>query len=271
MAWDLLWWYVLVPAFAASALAETYLPFLSLPSSTPRRWINNTLLLLMSNAALIGVYQFSGLALTMTTRAASYGVLNRAAIPYWAQVALGFAALDLASYFVHRLSHSVWPLWRLHQVHHSETDIDLTTAFRFHPIEGLYTQGVMLTALVLLGPPVAAVGLAAVVVLVMQFFAHVNVRISERTDRLLRLLIITPTMHRYHHSKSFAEQNTNFGTTFSLWDRLFGTYFVGAAGSAPARYGLDAMENGSEASAMRILLLPFRRETKPTPDVPLVR
>jgi sterol desaturase/sphingolipid hydroxylase (fatty acid hydroxylase superfamily) len=161
MAWGRIWWYVFVLAFGATALAETFLPFRSLPSSTPRRWISNSILLAVSSAAVRYAYQFSGIALAYTIRAGSHGALNREAIPYGVQFAVGFAAVDLAAYVSHRLFHAFTPMWRVHQVHHSETDLDLTTGLRFHPMEALFSQGLSLATIALLGPPPGAVGLAA--------------------------------------------------------------------------------------------------------------
>ncbi len=259
--WGLLWWYVLVLAFAATALAETFLPFRALTSSTPRRWINNTILLAVSNVALICIYRSSGIALALLMRGESHGLLNRIRMPYWAQFAIGFAALDLTAYVSHRLQHAIALMWRMHRVHHSENDLDLTTGFRFHPLETLFAEGLALASLALIGTPPAAVAFAGLAVIVQDFFTHGNVRIPEGADRILRWLIITPSMHRVHHSEEFADQNTNFGTMFSLWDRLFGTY-RGGHPPISARYGLADLAGGSEANFARLLLLPFRRASK---------
>lgn len=258
-----LWWYVFIVAFVATALAETFLPFRSLPSSTPRRWISNSILLAVSSVAVACAYQLTGIALALTIRAASHGVLNRAALPYGLQFAAGFAALDFTAYVSHRLFHAVAPMWRVHQVHHSESDLDLTTGLRFHPVETLFTQGLLLITIALLGPPAGAVAFAALAVIVQDFFTHANLRVPEAADRVLRLVIVTPAMHRVHHSEAIPEQNMNFGTIFSVWDRLFGTYLAGhPADSAQARSGLTELANGSELNAARLLFVPFRRALK---------
>jgi sterol desaturase/sphingolipid hydroxylase (fatty acid hydroxylase superfamily) len=258
MLWERNWWYALALAFAVIALAETFLPFRSLPSSTPRRWISNAVLLIVSNATLICAFRLSGIALAITIRAASHGVLNRVAIPYSVQFAIGFAALDLANYVSHRLLHAVALMWSVHQVHHTETDIDLTTGFRFHPVEALFSQALALITIALLGPPPGAAAFAALAVTFQAFFDHGNLRIPETTDRILRWLIITPDMHRVHHSEELLEQNANFGAILSLWDRMFGTYLAGQA-SALTRYGLVELANGSELSGAQLLTLPFQR------------
>lgn len=259
------WWFVFALAFAATAVAETALPFRGLSSSTPRRWLSNSTLFVLSSAVVRFAYQFTGVAFALAIRAASYGVLNRVAVPYGVQFAVGFAALDLTTYIAHRLLHAFGAMWRVHQVHHSETDLDLTTGVRFHPMETLFSQGLSLVTIALLGIPSTVVGIAALVFVVQDLFEHANLRIPESADRMLRLLIVTPAMHHAHHSEAIQKQNTNFGTVFSLWDRLFGTYFGGhLPGVSQERCGLVEMPNGSEVSAARLLFLPFRRAPRET-------
>ena len=258
------WGYVCVLAFVAIALAETFLPFRSLRSSTSRRWISNSVLFAVSAIAVFCAYQLSGIALAFTIRATSHGALNRVALPYSAQFAIGFAALDLTAYLSHRVYHAVAPLWRVHQVHHSETDLDLMTGLRFHPLEALFTQGLVLITIALLGPPPAAVAVSGAAVLVQDFLMHANFRFPKTADRVLRLLIVTPAMHRVHHSQAIPEQNTNFGTVFSFWDRLFGTYVAPQPASAEEPCGLAEVPQGSELDSAGALFLPFRRPPKQT-------
>ena len=257
------WWYVFAISFVVIALAESFLPARSLPSSTPRRWTSNSILVAVSSAVLLCAYQLSGIALACMIEGGSRGALNRVSIPYWVRFAIAFAVLDLTAYTSHRAFHAVAPLWRVHRVHHSETDLDLTTGLRFHPVEALFVQGLLLAAIAVLGLPPGAVALVALAVIVQDFFTHANLRLPESADRWLRLLIITPAMHRLHHSDRVPEQNTNFGTIFSLWDRLLGTYSAGLpAGADPARCGLAEIANGSRLNAAGLLLLPFRRQPK---------
>jgi sterol desaturase/sphingolipid hydroxylase (fatty acid hydroxylase superfamily) len=164
----------------------------SLRSSTSRRWVSNSVLFAVSGIGVFLVYPLSGIALAFTLRAASQGALNRVALPYSAQFAIGFAALDLTAYGSQRLFHAVAPLWRVHQVHHSETDLDLMTGLRFHPLEAVFTQGLILITIALLGTPPAAVAFSGAVALVQDFFQHANFRLPATADRVLRLLIITP-------------------------------------------------------------------------------
>jgi sterol desaturase/sphingolipid hydroxylase (fatty acid hydroxylase superfamily) len=260
------WWYVFVLAFVTIGLAETFLPLRSLPSSTPRRWTSNGILQALSTAAVLCAYQLTGIAVACADQANSYGVLNRVSLPYSLRFAIGFVVLDLAAYTSHRVFHAFTLLWRVHQVHHSETDLDLTTGLRFHPIEAVVLQGFLLAVIAVLGLPPAAVAFAAMAFIVQDFFTHANLRVPQRVDRFLRLLLITPAMHRVHHSQEIRDQNTNFGTVFSLWDKLFGTYYAGLPeGAQPARNGLAEISNGSNLNGAGLLILPFRRAPKANP------
>jgi sterol desaturase/sphingolipid hydroxylase (fatty acid hydroxylase superfamily) len=256
------WWYVFVLAFVAIAMAETFVPFRSLPSSTPRRWTSNAILQALSTTVVFCAYQLTGIELAFRLQASAYGALNRLSIPYSLRFALGFVALDLGAYTSHRLFHAFTLLWRVHQVHHSETDLDLTTGLRFHPFEALVTQGFLLALIAVLGVPPAAVAFAAMAFIVQDFFTHANLRVSQSADHFLRLLIVTPGMHRVHHSREILGQSANFGTVFSLWDRLFGTYSAGLPGGTQTGSGLAEIANGSDLNGAGLLILPFRRIPK---------
>jgi sterol desaturase/sphingolipid hydroxylase (fatty acid hydroxylase superfamily) len=257
------WWYVFAVSFVAIALAESFLPAYSLSSSTPRRWTSNSILLAISSVLVVCVYQLTGIAVASAAAASSRGLLNHVAMPYWVRFAIGFAVVDLTAYVSHRTFHAVALLWRVHSVHHSETDLDLTTGLRFHPVEALFVQGLLLAVIAVLGLPPAAVALAGLTVIIQNFLTHANLRIPEFAERWFRLLLITPGMHRLHHSEKVLEQNTNFGTIFSAWDRLFGTYNGKLSTEAElARYGLTEIGNGSKLHAAGLLLLPFRRQSK---------
>lgn len=264
---DPVWWYVFVLAFVAVGIAETFLPFRSLPSSTPRRWTSNGILQAVSTAAVLFAYQLTGIALASTGKANSYGALNHVSLPYSLRFAIGFVVLDLAAYTSHRLFHGFALLWRVHQVHHSETDLDLTTGLRFHPIEAIVAQGFLLVIIAILGLPPGAVAFAAMAFIVQDFFTHANLRVPQPVDRFLRLLMITPAMHRVHHSQEVHDQNANFGTVFSVWDKLFGTYKAGLPdGTQPASNGLAEIANGSDLNGAGLLILPFRRTPKGNPS-----
>jgi sterol desaturase/sphingolipid hydroxylase (fatty acid hydroxylase superfamily) len=255
------WWYVFAISFVAIALAESFLPHQSHSSSTPRRW-TNTILVAVSSVVVMCVYQLSGIALACTVQGNSRGALNQIPIPYWARFAIGFAVLDLTAYVSHRIFHAFVPLWRVHSVHHSETDLDLTTGLRFHPVEALLVQGLLLVVIAVLGVPPGAVAIVGITVLIQNFLTHANLRVSKRVDRWLRFLFVTPAMHRVHHCDAIPPQNTNFGTIFPWWDRLFGTYSGVLASDASKGYGLSEIKNGSDVNAVGLLFLPFRRQSR---------
>lgn len=250
--------YVFGFSLITALLLETFRPFRHLPSSTARRWVSNGTLLAICTLVTRGAYQLSGIALAIDVHAARYGLLNTIRLPPVIRLLAGIALLDLTHYFVHRFLHAFHGLWRFHRVHHSENDLDATTGLRFHPAEALITQGVPLLTIALFGVPVVAVLGEGLIVVLQDFFTHANVTLPRTVDRFLRPLIITPGMHRIHHSEAIDEQNTNFGTIFSIWDRLFGTYRAALSAGDHARYGVTEFANGSNFHFLDLLLLPFR-------------
>ncbi len=266
LRYETVWWCVFGSSFVAIILAETFRPFRNLSSSTPRRWISNGLLLGTSSVLIRCVYGISGIALAVTVHASRYGVLNRVALPLALRFVLAFVSLDLTQYLVHRTFHASGFLWRLHQVHHSESDLDATTGLRFHPGEALIAQAALLVLIAVLGVPPLAVLCVPLAVALQDFFTHANISVPAQLDHWLRFLIVTPGMHRTHHSDVMVEQNTNFGTIFCVWDRFFRTYRSGSASGIEVRCGLSELKNGSELNAARLLVLPFRqREVTPAP------
>jgi sterol desaturase/sphingolipid hydroxylase (fatty acid hydroxylase superfamily) len=163
-----------------------------------------------------------GFALLSAER--GWGLLNAFEIPFWWAFALSVIALDLAVYLQHVMFHAVPLLWRLHRVHHADADFDVTTGARFHPIEILLSMLIKFAAIAVLGAPAAAVLAFEVLLNATAMFNHANLRLREPVDRLLRWLLVTPEMHRIHHSMEAVEANSNFGFNLPWWDRLFGTY-----------------------------------------------
>lgn len=241
-----------------AALAETFWPFRKLASSTLRRWIANGALYLSSNIVLALVYRASGVGLALAIQSSGRGLLNSSGLPFALRFAIGVLLIDFLSYATHRLNHAVPFLWRFHQVHHSETDLDVTTGIRFHPVEGLFTYGVPLAMIALLGIPPSAVLTAYLVLIGQDSFTHANLRIPAWIERSFRTILITPDLHRRHHSSDQSDQNTNFGTVFSFWDRLFATLRQRDANDITA-YGLSEISDGSSLNVIRLLALPFRR------------
>jgi len=183
------------------------------------------------------------------------GLLNRVATPAWAAFAATVFVLDLVSYFWHRATHAMPFLWRWHQVHHSDPAFSVSTALRFHPGELLLSLPVRLVAVMLLGAPVEAVVLFEVMFTMSNAFEHGDIDLPRGVEAGMARVLVTPALHRWHHTTTAPERDSNFGTIFTIWDRLFGTY--SASNSATiVRTGLPGLAGVSVRDA---LMLPLRR------------
>jgi sterol desaturase/sphingolipid hydroxylase (fatty acid hydroxylase superfamily) len=245
--------------FAVMALWEVLAPRRALTVSKLLRWSNNlglvflnTLVLrLLFPAAAVGVAAFAG--------EHGWGVLNYVQLPFWLAVLLSVVAMDFIIYLQHVLVHAVPALWRLHRVHHADLDYDITTGARFHTLEIILSMLIKFATIVVLGPPVLAVIIFEVVLNAMAMFNHANVRLPLGLDRVLRLLVVTPDMHRVHHSVEDNEANSNFGFNLSIWDRLFGTYIPQPRdGHLGMTIGIHGYRDPKQVSWLPgILALPF--------------
>jgi sterol desaturase/sphingolipid hydroxylase (fatty acid hydroxylase superfamily) len=170
--------------------------------------------------------------------------------------------LDFVIYLQHVVFHAVPALWRLHMMHHADLDLDVTSGARFHPVEILLSMVIKIAVVSALGPPLAAVVAFEVVLNATAMFNHGNLRLPEGIDRVLRLLVVTPDMHRVHHSAVAAETNSNFGFNLPWWDRLLGTYRAQpAAGHEGMTLGLAQFRDPERLTLAHILVLPWRGET----------
>jgi len=227
--------------FAAVALWEALAPRRKRSFERRARWPHNLGLLLV-DVALVRVFApGAAVAVAMTAAGSGWGLLNALALPGWAAIAAGIALLDLAIYFQHVMFHAVPALWRLHRVHHADLDFDVTTGARFHPIEILISTAVKCAAIAALGAPVISVFVFEILLNATAMFNHANASLPQRLERWLRWLVVTPDMHRVHHSVRYEESSSNFGFNLPWWDRLFGTY------RARPRLGHDAMTIGVDA------------------------
>lgn len=188
-----------------------------------------------------------------------FGLLHWAPLPHAVAAVVGFLLLDFAIYLQHWASHQIPMLWRFHQVHHSDLEVDTTTALRFHPIEILLSMGYKILVVAILGIPAVGVLVLEIVLNGAALFNHGNVRIPEKLDRLLRWVIVTPDMHRIHHSVVCSEMDSNYGFNFSWWDRIFKTYTANPANpQEQMQIGLNAYREGESLHLGRLLLLPFQ-------------
>jgi len=223
------------------------------------RWSNNLALVVIDTLVLRFSFPVLAVGLALAAEAKGWGLFQVLALPGWLAVLLAIVALDLVIYLQHVMFHAVPALWRLHRMHHADLEFDVTTGLRFHPLEIMASMAIKLAAVAALGPPAVAVLIFEVVLNATAMFNHSNIRLPLPLDRLLRLAVVTPDMHRVHHSVIPAETNSNFGFNLPWWDRLFGTY------RAQPRAGHDGMSIGIEQFRVprelwldRMLLQPLR-------------
>ncbi|BAP87684.1 fatty acid hydroxylase [Burkholderiales bacterium GJ-E10] len=224
-----------------------------------RRWTGNLGIVFLNTALLRWLLPMGAVTFAMTAQAHGWGLLNHSGWPFALAVAGSVIALDFAIYLQHVMFHAVPPLWRLHRVHHADLDCDVTTGARFHPIEIGLSMGIKLAVIAVLGTPAVAVLLFEVLLNATAMFNHGNVRVPQPVDAALRLLLVTPDMHRVHHSIEEDETNSNFGFNLSVWDRLFGTYKAQPdAGHEGMTIGIRDHRDPKEiADLTAILALPF--------------
>jgi sterol desaturase/sphingolipid hydroxylase (fatty acid hydroxylase superfamily) len=180
-------------------------------------------------------------------------------MPVWVAVPLAVVLLDLAIYFQHVTFHAVPTLWRLHRVHHADLDVDVTTGTRFHPLEILISTAIKCAAVAAIGAPAVAVLAFEVLLNATAMFNHANAGLPPALERWVRRFVVTPDMHRVHHSVVYNESSSNFGFNLPWWDRLFGTYRAQpAAGHAGMTIGIDAFRSPADLRLDRLLVQPFR-------------
>jgi len=213
--------------FAVMALWEIAAPMRARVIARPRRWITNWAISMINAGVTAAMRVGLGAAAVLAAvdaEAAGIGLFNAVDWPLWAEMLAVFVLLDFAIWAQHLASHKIPVLWRLHRVHHADRDFDVTTAIRFHPIEIALSMLLKIGLVYALGAPAAAVILFEIVLNGAAMFNHANIRLPAGADRWLRLAVVTPDMHRVHHSIDRAEHDANYGFNLSIWDRLFGTY-----------------------------------------------
>lgn len=244
---------------AVVAMAEIALPRRRLTASKLRRWASN-LGIVFLNSALVRLLMpatAAGFALIAVQR--GWGVFNVIEAPAWVGIVASVVILDFAIYLQHVMFHAVPALWRLHRVHHADLDFDVTTGARFHPIEILLSMLIKFAVIAVIGAPAAAVIIFEVLLNATSMFNHGNFRLPAGLDRVLRLFVVTPDMHRVHHSVEDHETNSNFGFNLPLWDRLLGTYKAQPdAGHEAMTIGIrDYREPRIASDLPGMLILPF--------------
>ena len=245
--------------FALMAISELIGPRRTQTIGRGWRWPNNLGVVAVDTLLVRILFPTTAVGMALVAEAHGLGLFNVVQLPPWFGVLASVILLDLAIYFQHVLFHAVPVLWRLHRMHHADLDIDVTTGLRFHPIEILLSMVIKLAVVIALGAPALAVLLFEVLLNATSMFNHSNVRIPEGFDGVLRWFVVTPDMHRVHHSILLRETNSNFGFNLPWWDRLFGTYRPQpAAGHETMTIGIEQFRDPRELGLDRMLLQPFR-------------
>jgi sterol desaturase/sphingolipid hydroxylase (fatty acid hydroxylase superfamily) len=223
------------------------------------RWPNNLGVVAVDVLFVRVLLPITAVGLALVAEAHGFGLFNIVALPMWVSIIVSVILFDLAIYLQHVLFHAVPALWRLHRMHHADLEFDVTTGLRFHPIEILLSTGIKLVVVAALGAPAGAVLIFEVLLNATTMFNHSNVRVPPQIDRILRWLVVTPDMHRVHHSILRRETNSNFGFNLPWWDRLLGTYRAQpAAGHDAMTIGIEQFRDPRELGLDRMLLQPFR-------------
>jgi sterol desaturase/sphingolipid hydroxylase (fatty acid hydroxylase superfamily) len=252
--------------FALMALWELLAPRRARSVSRWVRWPNNLAVTAINTALVRVIFPTAAVGLALLAEQRGWGLLNAWALPSWLKVAAAVVALDLVIYLQHVMFHAVPAFWRLHRMHHADLDIDVTTGARFHPVEILLSMVIKLGAVAALGAPALAVLIFEVLLNATSMFNHSNVRMPTALDRVLRWLVVTPEMHRVHHSILPYETNSNFGFNAPWWDRLFGTYRAQPeAGHERMTIGLSQFRDPRELRLDRLLLQPLREKAAHVP------
>ena len=238
---------------------------------TPSRWARwpaNLGIVVIDGLVLRLAFPILAVGLAELAAARQWGLLNTLSVPSSLAGVVSLIALDLTIYLQHVMFHAVPALWRLHRMHHADLAFDTTTGVRFHPIEIVLSMVIKLTVVAALGPPAWAVLVFEVVLNATALFNHGNIRIPTAIERSLRLVVVTPDMHRVHHSVHRDETNSNFGFNLPWWDRLFGTYRDAPRdGHERMRIGLPIFRDPKELRLERMLLQPFRDERESDPSL----
>ncbi|OOE96953.1 hypothetical protein BZG78_12605 [Salinivibrio sp. MA351] len=241
-------------------VAEWQWPKRQLTRTRRERWRGNIALTAFNTLTLRLLAPLSAVGVASLVDESGWGLLNQLSLPLWATVVLTLIVMDLAIWYQHKLFHELPWLWRLHLVHHADMDIDVTTGARFHTVEIWLSMAIKCALVALLGAPVLGVILFETVLSSMAMFNHSNVRLPLRLDDWLRRIVVTPDMHRVHHSTRFHECNANYGFNLSCWDRWFNTYVAQPRkGHQKMRIGLNEVAQANDASRITgMLRLPLR-------------
>ncbi|MBC8269126.1 MAG: sterol desaturase family protein [Rhodospirillaceae bacterium] len=225
-----------------------------------QRWPSNLGIVVLNTGLMRVLFPVAAVAMAVNVSASGWGLFNMIELPLWLEVILAVALLDAAIYLQHVMFHAVPVLWRLHRMHHADLDYDVTTGARFHPVEIILSMLIKLAVVSVLGASPVAVIIFEVLLNATAMFNHGNIRLNLALDGVLRLFIVTPDMHRVHHSVIQSETNSNFGFNMPWWDRLFGTYQAQPeAGHDKMTIGINMFRDPEDQRLDKMLIQPFRK------------
>ena len=251
---------IFASVFTIMALWEVLAPRRRQEIGRTTRWPSNLGVVMLDTAVVRILFPTSAVGLALLAEAKGFGLFNAWPVSGWISIIASVVVLDLAIYFQHVLFHAVPALWRLHRMHHADLEFDVTTGARFHPIEIVLSILIKFAVIGALGAPAVAALIVEVLLNGTAMFNHSNIRLPTRIDRFLRWFIVTPDMHRVHHSVVVRETNSNFGFNLPWWDRLFGTYRdQPAAGHEEMTIGIEQIRDPAEQQLERMLTQPFRK------------
>lgn len=252
--------------FIAIALWEKYRPKRPLTASIKIRWFSNIGIVFINSALVRTIFPIMAVGIAVVGEEKEWGLLNNINFPYWIKNVLAVIFLDFVIYMQHVMVHAVPLLWRLHLMHHTDLDFDVTTGSRFHPIEIIFSMVVKMFVVAALGASAVAVITFEILLNGTSMFNHGNINIPIKVDRFLRFLVVTPDMHRVHHSVKPTETNSNFGFNLPWWDRLFGTYRdQPEEGHKGMTIGLNQFRNSKYLILHWLLILPFLSKAEEYP------
>ncbi|AKQ41373.1 hypothetical protein CP97_03980 [Aurantiacibacter atlanticus] len=252
---------IIVSGFALLAGLELIRPVRLASQPKGRRWFTNLALFAVDTLSVRFLLPIAMVGMAIKAEQEGWGLFNAVAAPGWLAFAITLLALDLALYVQHWATHRVPLLWRLHRVHHVDRDFDVTTAARFHPVEIVASMAWKVAVVAALGAPVAAVAIFEVGFAIFTLWTHANISLPPALDLAVRKIIVTPDMHRIHHSVLMRETNSNYGTVLSGWDRLFRTYrAMPRDRQRNMAIGLGQWQDDRPAQLAFSLWLPFARK-----------
>ena len=253
---------VFLGLFAVFAAIEALAPRRARATAVPKRWFTNLSITVLNTIALRALalaLPFLAVGAAVDAWSMGWGLFNTLSWPLWVECLAAILMLDFAIWAQHWITHKVPLFWRFHRMHHADRDMDVTTALRFHPVEILASMVLKIGLIYLIGPLALAVVVFEILLNATAMFNHANIALPLWLDRVVRMVLVTPDMHRVHHSTDRAEHNRNFGFALSIWDHLFGTYLgQPAGGHAAMQVGLE-WQDDRPAKLGWSLLLPFRK------------